>query len=46
MDGWIVIVDDEFIMRFDICDIVIEVGYEVVGEVVDGFEVIEVCKKI
>lgn len=33
MDGRIVIVDDEPITRLDIRDIVIEAGYEVVGEV-------------
>ena len=32
MDGRIVIVDDEPITRLDIRDIVIEAGYEVVGE--------------
>ena len=37
MDG-IVIVDDEPITRLDIRDIVIEAGYEVVGEAADGFE--------
>ena len=45
MDGRIVIVDDEPITRLDIRDIVIEAGYEVVGEAADGFEAIEVCKK-
>lgn len=44
MDGRIVIVDDEPITRLDIRDIVIEAGYEVVGEAADGFEAIEVCK--
>ncbi|MCU9759005.1 response regulator, partial [Enterococcus faecalis] len=45
MDGRIVIVYDELITRLDIRDIVIEAGYEVVGEAADGFEAIEVCKK-
>ncbi len=45
MDGRIVIVDDEPITRLDICDILVEAGYEVVGEAADGFKVIEVCKK-
>ena len=44
MNGRIVIVDDEPITRLDIRDIVIEAGYEVVGEAADGFEAIEVCK--
>lgn len=44
MNGRIVIVDDEFIIRMDIWDILEEVNYNVVGEVIDGFEVIEFCK--
>ncbi|WP_122646069.1 ANTAR domain-containing response regulator [Enterococcus mediterraneensis] len=45
MNGRIVIVDDEPITRLDIRDIVLEAGYEVVGEAADGFEAIEICKK-
>lgn len=46
MNGRIVIVDDEPITRLDIRDILTAAGYEVVGEAADGFEAIEVCKKM
>ena len=45
MKGRIVIVDDEPITRLDTRDILLEAGYEVVGEAADGFEAIEVCKE-
>lgn len=44
MNGRIVVVDDEPITRFDIRDILLNSGYDVVGEAADGFEAIEVCK--
>ncbi|WP_251442863.1 ANTAR domain-containing response regulator [Veillonella intestinalis] len=46
MRGTIVIVDDEPITRLDIKDILTEAGYEVSGEAADGFEAVEVCRKV
>lgn len=45
MKGKIVIADDEPIVRLDISGMLVDTGYEVVGEASDGFEAIEVCKK-
>ncbi|MFR7936082.1 MAG: ANTAR domain-containing response regulator [Clostridium perfringens] len=45
MKRTIVIVDDEPITRMDTREILEANGYDVVGEVSDGFEAIEVCKK-
>lgn len=45
MDGRVVIVDDEPTTRPGICDTMIEIGYEVVGEAADGLEAIEVCRE-
>ncbi|MFX3624380.1 MAG: ANTAR domain-containing response regulator [Ectobacillus sp.] len=45
MDKTIVIVDDEPITRMDICELLTEAGYNVVGEASDGFEAIDVCKR-
>ncbi|MCG8499748.1 MAG: response regulator [Firmicutes bacterium] len=41
----IVIADDEPITRMDICEILKEVGYDVVGQASDGFDAIELCRK-
>ena len=41
----VVVVDDEPITRMDICEILREGGYDVVGEAADGFDAIEQCKK-
>ncbi len=41
----IVIADDEPITRMDIKELLEEEGYNVVGEVSDGFDVIEICRK-
>lgn len=41
----VVIADDEPIIRMDIKDILIEEGYDVVGEASDGIDAIELCKK-
>ncbi|MFD3446736.1 ANTAR domain-containing response regulator [Microbacteriaceae bacterium 4G12] len=45
MNKTIVMVDDEPITRMDICELLAEAGYNVVGEASDGFEAIDVCKK-
>lgn len=41
----IVIADDEPITRMDICEILNEAGYSVVGEASDGLDAIELCRK-
>lgn len=41
----VMVVDDEPITRMDICEILKEGGYNVVGEAADGFDAIEQCKK-
>ena len=41
----VVIADDEPITRMDIKEILTEKGYEVIGEVADGFDAVEVCKE-
>ena len=40
----VVIADDEPITRMDIKEILTEKGYEVIGEVADGFAAVEICK--
>ena len=40
----VVIADDEPITRMDIKEILTEKGYEVIGEVGDGFDAVEICK--
>ncbi len=41
----IVVADDEPITRMDICELLRENGYQVIGEAFDGFDAIEICKK-
>ncbi len=41
----IVIADDEPITRIDLREVLIEKGYEVVGEATDGFDAVELCKQ-
>jgi len=41
----IVIADDEPITRMDLCEILNENGYIIVGEASDGFDAIELCRK-
>ena len=41
----IVIADDEPITRMDLKEILIDAGYDVVGEASDGFDAVEICKK-
>ncbi len=41
----IVIADDEPITRMDLHEILVEAGYNVVGEASDGFDAIELCKR-
>ena len=42
----IVIADDELITRMDLKEFLEERGYSVLGEATDGFDAIEMCKKI
>ncbi|MGL4568041.1 MAG: ANTAR domain-containing response regulator, partial [Fusobacteriaceae bacterium] len=41
----IFIVDDEPLIRMDICEMVKDAGFQVIGEASDGFDAIEGCKK-
>lgn len=41
----VVIADDEPITRMDLCEILSEAGYNVVGEASDGFDAVEICRK-
>lgn len=40
----VIIVDDEPITRMDLSDMLQELGFDVVGEAVDGFDAIELCR--
>lgn len=40
----VAIADDEPITRMDLREILMEKGYEVVGEATDGFDAVELCK--
>lgn len=42
----VLIADDEPIMRMDLCDMVREYDYEVVGEAADGFDAVELCRAL
>ena len=42
----VIVVDDEPITRMDICEILKEGGYDVIGQAADGFDAIEQCKKL
>lgn len=50
MDGLknasLVIADDEPILRMDLREMLEDQGYEVVGEASDGFDAIEICRKM
>jgi two-component system, response regulator PdtaR len=45
MKNTIIIADDEPITRMDICEILTEAGYEVVGQASNGFDAVELCRK-
>ncbi|GAU75897.1 ANTAR domain-containing response regulator [Fusibacter sp. 3D3] len=45
MSRKIVIADDEPITRMNIAEMLEEAGYNVVGQAVDGFDAVELCKK-
>lgn len=45
MKKTIVIADDEPITRMDIYEILIEAGYQVVGQAANGFEAVELCRR-
>ncbi|SET49094.1 response regulator receiver and ANTAR domain protein [Natronincola peptidivorans] len=42
----IVIADDEPITRMDLAEMLKEAGYSVVGEASDGFDAVELCRKL
>lgn len=41
----IVIADDEPIIRMDLRELVEEEGYSVIGEALDGYDVLEICRR-
>ena len=45
MKNTIVIADDEPITRMDIGEMLIEAGYNVVGQAYDGFDAVELCRR-
>jgi len=45
MKNTIVIADDEPITRMDIGEMLIEAGYNVVGQACDGFDAVELCRR-
>lgn len=45
MGKTIVIADDEPITMMDLCEMLKESGYDVVGEAADGFDAVEICRK-
>lgn len=46
MSKRIVIADDEPITRMDVAEMLIEAGYDVVGKASDGFDAVEMCRKM
>lgn len=46
MTKTVVIADDEPITRMDLTEILSEAGYNVVGEASDGFDAVEICRKL
>lgn len=44
MKKTVAIVDDEPIVRMDLCDMLTELGYTVVGQGSDGFDGVELCR--
>lgn len=42
----VIIADDEPITRMDLCDMVQELGFQVLGQAADGFDAIELCRDI
>ena len=42
----VVVVDDEPITRMDISGMLQDLGYQVVGEAGDGFDAVEICRKL
>lgn len=45
MKKTIIVAEDEPISRMDICEILTEYGYEVVGQASNGFEAVDLCRK-
>lgn len=40
----IIVADDEPITRMDICEMLTEAGYAIVGQAADGFQAVELCR--
>lgn len=45
MNRTVVVVDDEPIIRLDLCQMLEELNYEVIAEGTDGFDAVEICRK-
>ena len=41
----IVVADDEPIIRIDLCQLLEELGHQVVGQAADGFDALECCRR-
>lgn len=41
-----IVADDEPIIRLDLCDMLDNIGFKVVGEVSDGFDAVELCSRL
>lgn len=46
MKDTVVLIDDEPIARMDFCEIFEEAGYEVLGQASDGYDAIELCRRV
>lgn len=42
----VIVVDDEPIIRMDLVDMLEKLGYDVIGEASDGYEIIELCNQL
>jgi response regulator NasT len=45
MKKTIIVADDEPITRMDICEILNEAGYHILGEAANGFDTVELCRR-
>lgn len=45
MKNKIVVAEDESITRMDICEMLLSAGYDIVGEVSDGLQAVELCRR-
>ena len=45
MERTIIVVDDEPIIRLDLCQMLEELGFAVAAEGADGFDAVELCRQ-